>query len=125
MTSMSEFWWGVLALPLIALALSAAIASVFGSWLLLEKWSASRWRKLEPIRMPEALGGEMKLWSAGDVGLRGSFASVILAGGQVRTLRIGSAALFIAWGKPDKANSRKIQRALSRALIEVAKESAE
>jgi len=121
---MNEFWWGVLALPLIALALSAAVASVFGAWLLLEKWSASRWRKLEAVKMPEALGGEMKMWTMGDLGLRGSFASVILSGGQVRTLRVGSAAIFIAWGKPDKADSRKINTALRNALYEVAKQDA-
>lgn len=120
---MSEFWWGVLALPLIALAIAAGVAAIFGSWLLLEKWSASRWRKLEPINMPRAIGKEMGLWTAGEIGLRGAFASVILAGGEVRSLRLGSAALFLAWGKPDKANSRKIQRALSKALLEVAKEA--
>lgn len=120
---MSEFWWGVLALPLIAIAIASAVAAIFGSWLLLENWSAARFRKLEPVKMPEALGGEMKLWSQGDLGLRGGFASVILAGGQVRSLRLGSAALILAWGKPDKVESRKIQRALTNALIEVAKES--
>ena len=119
---MTEFWWGILALPLIALALAAAIAALFGSWLLLEKWSAGRFRKLEPVRMPEALGGEMQIWTQGDLGLRGGFASVILAGGEVRTLRLGSAALFLAWGKPDKAESRKIQRALLKALLEIAKD---
>lgn len=122
---MSEFWWGVLALPLIALALSAAVAAVFGSWLLLEKWSASRWRKLEPVKMPEALGGELKLWTMGDLGLRGAFASVVLAGAQVRMLRVGSAAIFITWGKSGKAESRKIQAALRTALYDIAKEEAE
>ena len=43
---MNAFWWGVLALPLAVLALAAVVAAVFGSWLLLEKWSAYRWRKL-------------------------------------------------------------------------------
>lgn len=121
---MSEFWWGVLALPLIALAVAAAVAAVFGSWLLLEQWSAARFRKLEPIKMPEALGGEMELWTMGDLGLRGAFASVILSGAQVRTLRLGSAALFLAWGKPDKAATKKIQKALQRTLHEIAKEQA-
>jgi len=122
---MSEFWWGVLALPIIALAIAAGVAAIFGSWLLLEKWTASRWKKLEPVRLPEAIGGELKMWTMGDLGLRGSFASVVLAGGQVRTLRIGSAAIFFAWGKPDEAATRKIQTALRNALYEVAKEDAE
>ena len=121
---MSEFWWGVLALPIIALAIAAAVAALFGSWLLLEKWEAGRWRKLEPVKMPEEIGSEMKLWTQGDIGLRGSFASVVLAGGQVRTLRIGSAALFLAWGKPEPAASRKINNALKNALLEVAKQDA-
>jgi hypothetical protein len=121
----TEFWWGVLALPLIALALSAAAAAVFGTWLLLEKWSAGRYRKLEPVQMPEAVGGELKLWTMGDLGLRGAFASVVLSGGQVRMLRLGSAALILAWGKPDSQDTKKIQRALQRALQEVAKEDQE
>lgn len=121
---MSEFWWGVLALPLIALTLAAAVAALFGSWLLLEKWAESRWRKLQPVNLPEALGGELNLWTAGDLGLRGSFASVILAGGNVRMLRLGPAAMFFAWGKPDKANSRMIQTALRNALHDVAKDAA-
>jgi len=120
----SEFWWGVLALPVIALALAAVSAAVFGGWLLIEKWSAGRYRKLEPVRMPEAIGGELKLWTMGEMGLRGTFASVVLSGGQVRTLRLGSAALFIAWGKPDRRDAKKMQRALQNALQEVAKEEA-
>jgi hypothetical protein len=55
--------------------------------------------------------------------MRGAFASVILAGGQVRSLRLGSAALFLAWGKPNSADTKKIQKALRNALYEVAKES--
>ena len=121
---MSAFWWGVLALPLAALTLAAVVAAVFGSWLLLEKWSAYRWRKLEPIKLPEALSGELELWTSGDLGSRGSSAATILAGARVRMLRLGSGAVFFAWGRPDFANARKIQTALRNALLEVAKEQA-
>lgn len=120
---MNAFWWGVLALPLAALTLTAVVAAVFGSWLLLEKWSAHRWRKLEPVKLPEVLGGELELWTAGDLGPRGSSASTILAGARVRMLRLGAGAIFFAWGKPDVATARKIQTALRNALLEVAKEA--
>lgn len=119
---MTEFCWGVLALPLIALAVAAAAAAVFGGWLLVEKCFEGRWKKLNPVSLPEAIGdSEMRLWSAGDLGIRGAFASVILAGGKVRGLRLGSAALFFAWGKNDDKDARMIQKALRDALFEVAK----
>lgn len=118
---MSDFWWGVLALPLIALVVAAAAAALFGSWLLLEKWTASRYRKLEPVELPEAFNQERDFWTAGDLGKRGAVASIVLAGGNVHMLRIGSGAIFFAGGKPDKANSRMIQRALQKALLDVAK----
>lgn len=119
---MTEFWWGVLALPIIALAVAAAAAAVFGGWLLVEKWFEGRWKKLNAVSLPEAIGdSEMRLWTSGDLGIRGAFASVILSGGQVRGLRLGSAALFFAWGKNDDKDSRMIQRALRDALFEVAK----
>ena len=121
---MNDYWAGLLTIPAILLLLALAGIAVFGAWLLLEKWSASRWRKLEPIHMPEALGGELKLWTQGQLGLRGSYASVILAGAHVRSLRIGSAAVMIAWGKPDKKTARTIGNALSRSLVEVVKEEA-
>lgn len=118
---MSDFWWGVLALPLGALTLSAAVAALFGSWLLLEKWATSRWRKLEPVKLPEAFAKDLDFWTVGDLGKRGAFASIVLAGGTVRMLRIGSGAIFLVGGKPDEANSRMIQRALQKALLDVAK----
>lgn len=118
---MTDFWWGVLALPLIALTLAAAIAAVFGSWLLLEKWARGRYRKLEPIKWPEDIGAEMNLWTMGDLGQRGTAASTILAGAHVRMLRLGSGAVFFAWGKPKVATGRKIQTALRNALLDVTK----
>lgn len=121
---MNDFWWGVLALPLIALTLSAAVAALFGSWLLLEKWATSRFRKLEPVKLPEVFNQDKDFWTVGDLGKRGAFASVVLAGGTVHMLRIGSGAIFLVGGKPEIANSRKIQRALQVALLEVAKETA-
>ena len=121
---MNEYLAGLLTVPAILLLLALAGAAVFGTWLLLEKWAASRWRKLEPIQMPEALGGELNLWTLGHLGLRGAYASVILAGAHVRSLRVGSAAVMIAWGKPDKKTARTIGNALSRSLVEVAQEEA-
>lgn len=118
---MSDFWWGVLALPLIALTLAAAIAALFGSWLLLEKWATFRYRKLEPITWPEELGGETALWTAGDLGHRGTTAATILAGAHVRRLRLGSGVAIFAWGKPEVRIGRKIHKALQKALVEVTK----
>lgn len=123
---MSEFWWGVLALPLIALAVAASAGAVFGAWLLVEKWFEMRWLKLKPVELPEAIGrGEMQLWSAGDLGVRGSFSSVMLSGGKVRGIRIGTGAIFFAWGKHDTKKARTIQTALRNALYEVVKEETE
>jgi len=119
---MTEFWWGVLALPIIAAAVAVAAGAVFGAWLLVEKWFEGRWKRLKPVSLPEAIGdSEMRLWTSGDLGMRGAFASVILAGGKVRGLRLGSAALFFAWGKNDGKDSRMIQKALRNALFEVVK----
>lgn len=39
---MSDFWWGVLALPLILVAIATAVAIVLGAWLLMERWSERR-----------------------------------------------------------------------------------
>lgn len=121
---MNDFWWGFFALPLTALVLAAAAAAIFGSWLLVENWSKSRYRKLEPIKWPEELGGELKLWTAADLGHRGTAASTILAGAHVRMLRLGSGAVFFAWGKPEVPTGRKILRALQKAVSEIAKEEA-
>ena len=121
---MNEFWQGVLALPLIALIASAAVAALFGSWLLLEKWTAFRYRKLDPIKWPEVLNGEMELWTAGDLGHRGTTAATILAGAHVRRLRLGSGVVIFAWGKPEFAVGRKTHKALQKALFDVAKEDA-
>jgi len=39
---MSDFWWGVFALPLVLLAVAVAVYAVLGSWLVLEKWAEHR-----------------------------------------------------------------------------------
>jgi hypothetical protein len=38
----SEFWWGVVALPLAALSLALVVYTVIGSWLVLEHWFSRR-----------------------------------------------------------------------------------
>ena len=120
---MSDFWWGFFALPLTALTIAAAAAAIFGSWLLIENWSKARYRKLEPIEWPEELGGELELWTAGDLGHRGTTAATILAGAHVRRIRIGTGVAIFAWGKPEFGVGRKIHKTLQRALSEIAKEN--
>lgn len=118
---MSEFWWGVLALPIIVAAVAGAACLGFGAWLLIEKWFVGRYRKLEPIRFSEAFGDDHKFWTVASLGLRGGIASLILAGAHARLVKFGSAAVVIIWGKPDGRATRRINTALTNAMTEVSK----
>lgn len=118
---MSEFWWGVMALPIILASTAGAAAAVFGAWLTIERWARGRWGKLQPVSFPHHVGGKLDLWTAGDLGKRGQFAASILAGGTVRGFGIGTWAILAAGGKPDPTASRMIEKALRAALLDVAK----
>jgi hypothetical protein len=124
---MSEFWWGVLALPLIAAALGVAAIALFGGWLLLEKWYESRFRKLESISLPEELSGRLSsIWTLGNSGARGAVASNVLTRPHAFMFQpiMGGCALVFVAGKPDIKLVHTVNRAIDKALLDVAKEDA-
>lgn len=122
---MSDFWWGVLALPIVVVALAVAASAAFGAWLLFEKWSAGRWASLQDIRVPEKVGrdGGFQTWTAAHSGNRGGYLSMLLAGGRGFRFRLtpSTAVLFVSAGKTDIPRAKIIRRALDRALEEAAK----
>lgn len=125
---MSEFWWGVLALPIIAVAVAAAVGAVIGAWLIIDKWSEARWRKLPPIDLPDKhfypWGGSG--WLPGHSGLRGGYLSLLLTGMKGFTIRVtGSVGIIFVWGS-DKSNQQRaklLRRALDKAMVDVSKEA--
>jgi hypothetical protein len=74
----SDFWWGVLALPLIAVAVSAAACIVFGTWLVVEHWAEGRTRELNYD--PD---------DHGDPFHRRTPAAVVLVAPKLRRFRLG------------------------------------
>lgn len=122
---MSEFWWGVLALPIIVTALAAAASAVMGAWTLYEKWAIQRWTRLQEVQVPEKIGaeGRFQTWTAARTGNRGGYLSLLLAGGKGFCFRLtpGTAVLFLSAGKADTKKARIIREALERMLSESAK----
>lgn len=123
---MSEFWWGVLALPLIALVAAVGVAAVFGGWLLLEKWYEHRFNKMKPISLPRSIGGrKLEMWTLGDLGQRGRIAANVLTRPHAFMFQVfvGGGALIYVGGTPSLAAVNTVDRSLSRAVQEVAKEA--
>ncbi|ACL42289.1 hypothetical protein Achl_4338 (plasmid) [Pseudarthrobacter chlorophenolicus A6] len=122
---MSDFWWGVLALPIVVVMLAVAASAFFGAWLLYEKWSAGRWARLQEIRVPEKVGrnGGFQTWTAAHSGNRGGYLSMLLAGGRGFRFRLTPriAVLFVSAGKTDIERAKIIRRALDSALEEAAR----
>lgn len=122
---MSDFWWGVLALPIVVVALAVTASAVLGAWLLYEKWSARRWAGLQEIRIPEKIGrdGGFQTWTAAHSGNRGGYLSMLLAGGRGFRFRLTprTAVLFVSAGKTDIKRAKVIRRALDSALEEAVK----
>lgn len=122
---MSEFWWGVLSLPIVVAALAVTASAVMGAWLLYEKWATQRWTRLQEVQVPEKIGteGRFQTWTAARTGNRGGYLSLLLAGGRGYCFRLtpGTAVLFLSAGKTDTKRARIIRAALERTLSESAK----
>lgn len=126
---MSEFWWGVLALPIIAVAVAAAVGAVIGAWILIDKWSVDRWSKLPPVELPVKFsrpwgGGG---WTPGYAGKRGAYTSLLLTTMKGFTIRITSGIaiqVIYGGGKLDIQRSKLLLRALEKAMVDVSEEAA-
>ncbi|SEE83048.1 hypothetical protein SAMN04489740_2705 [Arthrobacter alpinus] len=124
---MTEFWWGVLSLPIIVLAAAAAVGATIGAWHLIDQWSQARWRKLPPVEMPVQYGDPKGWngWTLGKSGTRGAFLSLLLTGMKGFTVRITSGlAIMVVYGtdKRDQQRSAILYRALDKAMADVCKE---
>jgi hypothetical protein len=122
----SEFWWGVLALPVIALAVGAAAAALLGGWLLAEKWYERRFQKLDAVRLPEEIGAKFSIWTLGNSGARGAIAANILTRPHAFMFQpiMGGCALILVAGKPDVKLVHLVNRSIDKALLDVCKEDA-
>lgn len=125
---MSEFWWGVLSLPIIIVAVAAAVAAVLGTWHLIDAWSEARWRKLPPVAMPEKYGTPKGFngWTNGDSGRRGAFISLLLTGMKGFGFRVTSnIGVLVIYGatKSDQQRAKILHRALEKAMVEVSKDN--
>jgi hypothetical protein len=123
---MSEFWWGVLALPIIVAALAVAAIAVFGAWCLLELWGKRRFNRLRAVKVSENAGAKFSLWTQPQTGLRGALTSMLLTGTKGFMMQLStSTALIILHGIPDDpSRARILNKALERAIIECSKEEA-
>lgn len=77
---MSDFWWGVLALPLILVVIGLAACIVMGGWICAEKWAEHRTAEhnAEPV---DSLYDQ--------VSNRRIFADWILAAPKMRRFKLG------------------------------------
>jgi hypothetical protein len=120
---MSEFWWGVLSLPIIAVAVAAAASAVFGGWLLIEKWSIGRWHKISAAETPHMCGTpKFPMWAAPNLGRLGAYTSLMAAGARGFDISIGAgkAIIFVSATAKDAQRARLISRAIERAMIDIA-----
>lgn len=113
---MTEFWWGVLALPLIALSVAAAAAALFSAWLLYERWVGGRLEKLAPIDIGSHVGSEnFPIRTATRLGGRGRLAAMLLLANKAGYFRV-SPNLAITFVTVQGIRSPKEIRAVQTAM---------
>ena len=128
---MSEFWWGVLALPIVLVSVAAAAAAVFGAWLLIEKWRKHRYASLSqtatwPVksRMNDDPTQRPLMWvgKPADLGDRGLAAVHVLLWPKVSffiPLR-GTGIIFMRGGyKVEPQLQKNMARAIRSAMEDI------
>lgn len=117
---MTEFWWGILALPLIALSVAAAAAALFGAWLLYEKWVGGRLEQLAPIDIASAIGSsKFPLRTATRLGARGRLATMMLLANKAGYFRVSpnlAIAFVTVQGIREPKEIRAVQTAIEKTI---------
>lgn len=110
---MSDFWWGVLALPLIVLGVAVLVGTVLGTWLLAEHWAKGRTAEMnfEPDWQSTAYRRTPAAW--------------VLAAPKMRRFKLGfgCALLYVrGMNRVEKTTWQRIERAVSNSINDVDKE---
>ena len=125
---MDNFWFGLLALPVLAIAVAAAAAALFGSWLLYEKWAKGRGLKLQEVQMPTTVSAKFDVTTLPDFNGRDVFASLVLTSRKVRFLRLtdDTGIILVSNRHGDRIgkNTRMLRQALNDALLALHKKEA-
>lgn len=126
----NQFLMGVLALPVLAVIIAAAVAAVFGAWVVLEKWRSGRYGKLArpaewPTKSRHNEPGQrpvMFLGRPAHLGDRGKAGASILTWPHLVFFQIlPGAALMFVWGglKTDPKLRGNMERALRKAMEDI------
>jgi hypothetical protein len=110
----SDFWWGVLALPLILVGLGLAVTVVLGGWLLAERWFERR-------------TGQMNYEPDDTAHLRVRPATWVMAAPKLRRFRLGYGCtlLFVRGiNRVSKDGWYSIEAALGRSVADIDRERA-
>lgn len=109
---MSDFWWGVVALPLIALTAAITVYAVLGAWLVAEHWFERR-------------TGQMNYEADDNAHLRVRPAAWVMAAPKLRRFRIGYGCTLLyvrGINHVTKDSWYSIETALGRSVAEIDRE---
>lgn len=125
---MSEFFWGMLALPLLAVVAALAAGGIMWGWEQIDTWRERRFDKLTEVRLarPAVKLGDHQMWTKPDLGRRGLIAANIMTRPKAYlfTPLAGIGFIFVG-GMPDVKRVLFFNRVLNDTVLEVQKREAD
>lgn len=125
---MSEFWWGVLSLPIVLASIGVAAGALLGGWRALEWWYENR---IVGLRQPARFGerpGPIGFMTVSHLGDRRQIVSALAVVPRCIVVNIfpGRAVVFVGKGhKVNLAEQKRVWQAIEKAMHDIATEEAQ